>query len=171
MSPVFPGILVHPYGFYIIDSHFTECTKVSLKSGFFQNKEIRLFDECNCIWKIQDVVSLGGVGLFWGYNIFLNQRLKLQLSFELKEEFSTFEDLRCALRFRFERIKNLSRNEKSGLLEELDNSKDYQELIFRIASFDDDYDFLKQNHPILGSNFKHLPRTLRPDQIRNSEPD
>lgn len=55
----------------------TRCTKVALKKGYFSGQV--LIDSAGTILKIKGARKLHGIGPFWGYNFFLNQRLRVEL--------------------------------------------------------------------------------------------
>jgi hypothetical protein len=55
----------------------THCSKGALKSDFFTGQ--LLVDSLGAVLKITGAKKLRGVGPFWGYNIFLNQRIEVQL--------------------------------------------------------------------------------------------
>ena len=58
----------------------TQCTKVALKNGYFSNQ--LMVDSTGKAVKIKGAKKLHGVGPFWGYNIFLNQRIRVELILE-----------------------------------------------------------------------------------------
>jgi hypothetical protein len=56
----------------------TTCSKTALRrGGFFE--DLRVVDSNGTALKIKGARKLHGVGLFWGYNFFLNQRIKVSL--------------------------------------------------------------------------------------------
>ncbi len=58
----------------------TTCTKVALRNKFFDN--MLLVEMGGKGYKVKKAKKLCGVGPFWGYNIFLNQKIKVGLLFE-----------------------------------------------------------------------------------------
>ena len=58
----------------------TTCSKTALRNGYFSNLEV--VDSRGHIVRVHGARKLSGVGMFWGYNIFLNQRIKVELFFE-----------------------------------------------------------------------------------------
>ena len=54
-----------------------ECTSFALRRGFFKNQ--LLVDASGRSVMVQSATKLHGIGPFWGYNIFLNQRIRVQL--------------------------------------------------------------------------------------------
>ena len=65
-------------------ARITTCSKIALSNGFFKNQKI--LDSSGNMFLVNEAKKLHGLGLFWGYNIFLNQRIQVQLdlSFESK---------------------------------------------------------------------------------------
>ncbi|MFH1158851.1 MAG: hypothetical protein V1721_08275 [Pseudomonadota bacterium] len=55
-------------------------TKAGLKNNYFSN--LLIVDSNLCAFRIKSAKKLYGVGPFWGYNIFLNQKIKVELQFE-----------------------------------------------------------------------------------------
>ena len=62
------------------EDDLTTCTKVALKKGFFD--EMLVVEESGKSYKVKGAKKLHGVGPFGGYNIFLNQMIKVELLFE-----------------------------------------------------------------------------------------
>jgi hypothetical protein len=60
----------------------TTCTKVALRNKFFDN--MLIVEMGGKGYKVKGAKKLRGVGPFWGYNIFLNQKVKVDLLFEGK---------------------------------------------------------------------------------------
>ena len=55
-------------------------TKAGLKNKMFD--DLLVVDSNSHAFKILNAKKLHGVGSFWGYNIFLNQKIKVELEFE-----------------------------------------------------------------------------------------
>lgn len=72
-------------------SDLDECTKVALKNGIFEG--LLLVDASGRTMAVQSARKLRGVGPFWGYNIFLNQRIKVDLVLRAAPALA-FEDVR-----------------------------------------------------------------------------
>jgi len=53
------------------------CSKTALKNGFY--KGLRVIDSDGIEYKIKAAGKVGTVGPLWGYNIFLNQKLQVEL--------------------------------------------------------------------------------------------
>jgi hypothetical protein len=60
----------------------TTTTKAGLKNGMFN--DLLLVDSEGRGVRVINARKLHGVGLFWGYNIFLNQRIRVELVVEEK---------------------------------------------------------------------------------------
>lgn len=77
----FPIISFNGNDIYIArhSDEITICSKVALKNGFYRN--LRIVDSEGYEVKVIDAYKIGTVGLFYGYNIFLNQKLKVELIF------------------------------------------------------------------------------------------
>lgn len=58
----------------------TTCSKVGLKKGYF--RKLIIIDSAGALYKVNGAKKLCGVGPFWGYNIFLNQKIRVELSFK-----------------------------------------------------------------------------------------
>lgn len=61
-------------------SSLTTTTKVGLNNGLFEN--VLLVDSAGYALKIKNAHKLHGVGPFWGYDIFLDRHIKVELVFE-----------------------------------------------------------------------------------------
>lgn len=64
------------------EDDLTTCTKVALKKGFLD--DMLIVEASGKAYKVTGVKKLHGVGPFGGYNIFLNQKIKIELLFEGK---------------------------------------------------------------------------------------
>jgi len=53
------------------------CSKIALKNGFYEG--MRIIDADGIEYKIKDAAKVRTVGPLWGYNIFLNQKLRVKL--------------------------------------------------------------------------------------------
>lgn len=65
------------------------CTKTALTKGFFR-RQLILDSEGRTVL-VRDARKLHGVGPFWGYNIFLNQRVLVELDAEIGPQISLEE--------------------------------------------------------------------------------
>ena len=80
----FPVILIWPDKNCIsVDrscDDLTICTKLALRNGVFDN--LIIVDSTGCAVRIKGAQKIQGVGPFWGYNIFLNQTIKIKFIVE-----------------------------------------------------------------------------------------
>ena len=67
----------------------TNCSKVALKKGFFSGQI--LVDSTGKVMLVKQAKKLHGVGPFWGYSFFLNQRIKVNLELEEQTRMSIEE--------------------------------------------------------------------------------
>lgn len=59
------------------------CTKTALKNGFY--RKMSIVDSAGVQYSIKDAKKIKGFGMFFGYNIFLNQRIEVELVFDKQE--------------------------------------------------------------------------------------
>ena len=69
-----------------------QCTKPALRSGFF--KDLLLIDSGGRSLKIAGARKLRGVGPFFGFNIFLNQKIQVALTTSGPERIVGVEEVR-----------------------------------------------------------------------------
>lgn len=62
------------------ETDFTITTKAGLKNGMFA--DLFVVDSSLNGFKVKSAKKRHGVGPFWGYTIFLNQKIKVELAFE-----------------------------------------------------------------------------------------
>jgi hypothetical protein len=85
MKVVEPGALAYPVicfsqGIMVVEqtsSDLVTCTKTALKNGYFS--DLVVVDSEGRSHRIRKAEKIRGVGPFWGYNVFLNQRIQVQL--------------------------------------------------------------------------------------------
>ena len=65
------------------------CTKAALRYGYFKN--LWLVDLNHHRFNIRSAKKLHGVGRFWGYNLFLNQKIRVELAFKNEQSVSLDE--------------------------------------------------------------------------------
>jgi hypothetical protein len=78
---VFPVLNFNKYFFSVvkdIDS-LTRSTKAGLNNGVFDNLEI--IDSSAQYFKVTEARKIGGIGFARGFNLFLNQRIRVELTF------------------------------------------------------------------------------------------
>jgi len=61
----------------LTEDELTTCNRLGLKNGWYRGMTV--VDSTGTGIKIKDARKLRGIGLFWGYNVFLNQRIKVEL--------------------------------------------------------------------------------------------
>ncbi len=59
------------------------CSKKALKDGFY--KDLKIVDSCSMIYYIENASKLKPHGFFYGYNIFLNQKIEVELIIKFYE--------------------------------------------------------------------------------------
>lgn len=83
----FPAITFDRFAFNVVQDldNLTRTTSAGLANGLFNN--LQIVDSVGILYFVTAATKLKGIGPFWGYNIFLNQniRLNLVLSTETKE--------------------------------------------------------------------------------------
>lgn len=89
----FPIICFNKYTFNIINSldQLTLTTKAGLKNGLFEN--LIIIDSNGLKYRVKEAKKLYGVGPLWGYNIFLNQKIKVTLDFQSEVKSVTIQEL------------------------------------------------------------------------------
>jgi hypothetical protein len=70
----------------------TTTTAAALRGGFFNG--LRIIDSNGVEAVVRSATKLGGVGLFWGFNVFLNQRIRVALILESPTETLTTDQVR-----------------------------------------------------------------------------
>lgn len=71
---------------------FQVTTAAGLKNGIYKN--ITVIDSSGMVFKVKDAKKLHGVGLFGGYNLFLNQKIKVSIEFEDYTENLSIDDFK-----------------------------------------------------------------------------
>jgi hypothetical protein len=74
------------------EAGITECSSYALKRGFFSG--LLLVDSTGRAVRVKGAKKLHGIGPFWGYNIFLNQRIKIELIPDGAPYITTVNELR-----------------------------------------------------------------------------
>lgn len=110
------------------EDELTTCTKVALKKGFFN--EMLVLEESGKAYKVKGAKKLHGVGPFWGYNIFLNQMIKVELLFEGNPFQITVDEVKKRVLLSFKRRHGWStRGDFEELRERVKNAKSILEII------------------------------------------
>ncbi len=74
------GIFKDTTASYRTFDSLTVTTSAALRGGFFNG--LRIIDSNGVEAVVRSATRLGGVGLFWGFNVFLNQRIRVALELE-----------------------------------------------------------------------------------------
>lgn len=115
------------------EDNITICTKAALHSDFF--KRLLLVDSEGNALKVCNAKKICGVGPFWGYNIFLNQRIKVELITEGEPFFVSVDEVK---KYIFKSFQNwhgwASRGDFDELKESVAKAQTITELIQLIAS-------------------------------------
>jgi hypothetical protein len=69
----------------------TTCTKAALRNGYF--KGMVIVDSGGFLSKVREAKKLFGLGPFWGYNIFFNQVIRVELMFAAEPSKTTVEEV------------------------------------------------------------------------------
>lgn len=70
----------------------TTTTSAALRGGLFDG--LRVVDSNGVEAVVRSAQKLGGVGLFWGFNVFLNQRIRVALQLEATGKALTVDEVR-----------------------------------------------------------------------------
>jgi hypothetical protein len=71
------------------------CTKTALNKGFY--KGLKIIDSDGVLFTIKDAKKVETVGPLWGYNIFLNQKLRVELNLAAMYEKVSLEDFKIQI--------------------------------------------------------------------------
>jgi hypothetical protein len=84
----FPIINFNKNSFYIVDDidKLTTTTKAGLKNKLYD--DLMIVDCSGTCYRVKDAEKLFGIGFLCGYNVFLNQKIKVKLNFS--EDVSDF---------------------------------------------------------------------------------
>jgi hypothetical protein len=83
------GAIVH---LYETPAALTTCTRAALKSGWFH--DLLLVDVSGTGRRVRRAERIGTVGPFWGFDIFLSQRLRVALQFDGEPFLVSLPDLK-----------------------------------------------------------------------------
>lgn len=76
------------------ESEILICSKTALNNGFY--KKMKIIDSSGIVYNIQNAIKVKGYGFFGGYNIFLNQKIEVELIFnepQTKIDIDSFKTL------------------------------------------------------------------------------
>lgn len=106
----------------------TTCTKSALNGGFFGN--VLLVDSRGLGYKIKGARKLHGVGVLWGYNIFLNQRIRVELVQDGEPFEVSVDDVRQRVMKSFKRRHGwTTRDDFEELQQNVENARSIAEII------------------------------------------
>lgn len=74
------------------ESDLVTCSSVSLRNGFYEG--MTLIDSEGKVYEIISAEKIKGKGFFWGYNIFLNQKILVKLNYSHHVTTITLEELK-----------------------------------------------------------------------------
>jgi hypothetical protein len=79
---------------FTVASHesLTTTTAAALRGGLFD--KLKIIDSAGSEFLVKTARKLHGVGAFWGFNIFLNQRIRVALEIESSGRTYTTEEVR-----------------------------------------------------------------------------
>ncbi|HYG37621.1 MAG TPA: hypothetical protein VD908_03335 [Cytophagales bacterium] len=132
---IFPIITFDKYAFSIVEDKdkLTTTTSAGVKNGLFDN--LLIVDKTGKTFKVKDVKKLHPIGPFWGYNIFLNQKIKVELQLKPIEPELSLTDIKERILKIFKKDKYFwesggNLNELIGLVE---NAKTIEELFYQLG--------------------------------------
>lgn len=78
-SVQFPCLCIHKGTVFTVASHdaLTSTSAAALRGGLFEN--LQIIDSTGAEFAVKSARKLHGLGAFWGYNVFLNQRIRVAL--------------------------------------------------------------------------------------------
>jgi hypothetical protein len=110
----------------------TTTTKAGLKNGYFRG--LVLVDSRGQAVPIKDAHKLRGVGLFWGYNVFLNQRIKVELELSGEPFTVSLNEVKEMVRKSFQRWHGWStRDDFEELKAAVESARSISEIIERLS--------------------------------------
>ena len=72
--------------------HLTSCSKQALKNGYYKN--LKIVDSNGNLFVVNNATKIKNIGPFWGYNIFLGQRIQVELEFNNDIKILTLNELK-----------------------------------------------------------------------------
>ncbi len=113
----------------------TRCNRLGFKNGYYNNLDI--IDSNGNSFGVSRAHKVGTVGLFWGYNIFLEQNLRVELEFKQHVEQVTLEAFKDRVLSIFEKDKYFweSGENIDDLKRMVRGSKTYRELIQELGNY------------------------------------
>jgi hypothetical protein len=110
----------------------TTTTRAGIKNGMF--RDLLLVDSDGLAVRVKDAHKLHGVGLFRGYNIFLNQRIKVKLELSGDPFRMQLDDVRQMVLKSFQSRRGWSsRDDFDELKASIENARSIPEIIERLS--------------------------------------
>ena len=131
----FPVIYFNKYTFYVEPdaNKLTVTTKAGIKNKLYEN--LTIIDSSGKLYKVKSARKLHGVGPLWGYNIFLNQKIKVELDFSPTVKEASIEELKKMVFKNFEKDRHFweSRDDLSELKEMVSSTESMSSLIHKLG--------------------------------------
>lgn len=113
----------------------TSCNRLGLKNGYYNN--LSIVDSIGNSFVVAHAHKIGTIGPFWGFNIFLEQSLRVELEFEKGVEQLGLDDFKDKVLNVFEKDKYFW--DSGGNLDELKravrSAKTHGELIEKLGDY------------------------------------
>jgi hypothetical protein len=117
------------------EDRLTRCNRLGLKNGYYNNLKV-IDSDGNC-FSVSQANKVGTIGPLWGFNLFLEQQLRVRLEFKNSIERITLEDFKVKILNAFD--KNKYYWESGGNIDDLKRivrgSKSHGEIIQELGSF------------------------------------
>jgi hypothetical protein len=78
------------------EEDLTLANKLGLRRGFFN--DLKIVDSKGVLYHVAGASKICGVGLFWGYDLFLSQRIRVALHFSGEPRTISVEDIKDMIR-------------------------------------------------------------------------
>lgn len=134
-EPIFPVLCFYKGTMFTsasLDS-LTKSTSAALRGGLFVGLEIVDADGREFI--VKGATKLHGIGPFWGFNVFLNQAIRVQLDLEVTGKTLSVDEVRALVRRDFRDWHGWqSRDDFGELAKRLQNAKAVSEIMNLFAS-------------------------------------
>ena len=114
-------------------AHLTLNTAVGLREGFYVG--FRVVDSNGRWFRVRSATKIGGVGRFWGYNLFLNQRIRVLLDLEEEHKQASTNEVREMVLDEFDTWPGWeSRGDYFDLRRDIESAKTIRELLARLST-------------------------------------
>ena len=132
----FPALGILSNGTLIVlptAAHLTLNTAVGLRDGFYDG--FRIVDSDGRWSRVRSAMKIAGVGRFWGYNVFLNQRIRVRLDLENERKQASADEVRAMVLDEFDTWPGWeSRGDYFDLRRDIESAKTIHELLARLAT-------------------------------------